>query len=87
MAQTPLYTYYEDVESLSDRLSSTGAKDWAEALITGMRGSSTSGEVLQNIGVVLRDLAQSPDAERFGVEEEVGRLETEGRSLWNGDSK
>jgi len=87
VAQSPLFTYYADIESFIDRLSSMGAMDWAEALTSAMNSGSTSGEVLQNIGVVLRDFAQSPDAGGFGVDDEVSRLEAEGRSLWNGGRK
>jgi hypothetical protein len=64
MAQTPLSSYYEGIEALSDRLFSAGALDWAEALTAAMRSGSTSGEILSNTGVVLRNLAESPDVER-----------------------
>ncbi len=87
VTQTPLSAYYEGIEALSDRLFSAGALDWAEALTAAMRDGSTSGEILSNTGVVLRNLAESPELGRCKVEEAVARLETECQSLWNGEIK
>lgn len=87
MTQTRLSAYYQGIEALSDRLFSAGALDWAEALTAAMRGGSTSGEILSNTGVVLRNLAESPDLERCKVEEEVARLRIECESLWNGGGR
>jgi hypothetical protein len=81
---TPLSTFYEGIEALSDRLFSAGALDWAEALTAAKRGGSTSGEILSSIGIVLRNLAESPELRRCQVEEEVARLQVECESLCNG---
>ena len=87
MAETPLFTYYEEIEALIQRLSSVGAEDWAESLTTALRGGTTSGEILSSTGVVLRDLAESPDARHYKVEDEVIRLQTECHSLLDGSIK
>jgi hypothetical protein len=86
MAQSPLSSYYEGIEALSDRLFSAGALDWAEALTAAMRSGSTSGEILSNTRLVLRNLAESTDVERCKVEEEVARLEVECQSLWRDET-
>ncbi len=87
VTQTPLYAYYEGIEALSDRLVTAGALDWAEALTAAMRSGSTSGEILSNTGVVLRNLAESPDLMRCRIEEEVARLQIECEHLWNGGGR
>ena len=80
---TPLYAFYEGIDTLSEHLASAGAHDWAEALTNAIRVGSTSGEILSNAGVVLRDLAESEDVRRFQVEGEVARLQSECKTLWN----
>jgi hypothetical protein len=65
---TPLFVYYEGIDALSEHLASVGGRDWAEALTNAKRGGSTSGEILSNTGVVLRDLAESPDLRRYDVD-------------------
>lgn len=80
---TPLFAYYEGIDTLSEHLASVGAHAWAEALTNAKRGGSTSGEILSNTGVVLRDLAESEDVRRYQVEGEVARLQSECKTLWN----
>lgn len=87
MASSPLFAYYEGIDRLSEQLASEGAHQWAEALTTAIRGGSTSGEILSNTGVVLRDLAQSPDVGRYNVDEEVARLERDCQALWEGTNR
>ena len=87
VALSPLFAYYEGIDRLSDQLTAVGAHDWADALTRAIRGGFTSGEILSNAGVVLRDLARSPDVERYNVEEEVTRLQGECRALWDGANR
>jgi hypothetical protein len=82
VTRTPLSTYYDGIQALSDRLFSAGALDWAEALTAAMKDGATPGEILSNTGVVLRNLAESPELRRSKVEEEVARLQVERESLW-----
>ncbi len=82
MSQSALFAYYDGIGRLSDRLAREGAHDWSEALTRAVRGGSTSGEILSRTGVVLRDLAKSPDVRRYSIEAEVARLRAECKALW-----
>lgn len=54
--QVTLDEFYESIESLSDDLSLQGKDADGTVLMAALRGGSTSGEILTDLGVTLRRL-------------------------------
>ena len=80
---TTLWDYYDGVDELCEHLRQAGAYSWAESIAHAKLGGCTFGEILSNTGALIRSLAQSPDADVYGVAGEAGRLLADCDRLWN----
>jgi hypothetical protein len=63
-----LFEFYGTIADLADRLRLIGRGDDGKALNDAVRGGSTSGEILTNVGVVLRDMRDVPAGFRSDLE-------------------
>jgi hypothetical protein len=55
-----LAEFYVQIEDLIDRLNMAGNREAGTQIETALRGGSTSGEILSDLGVALRRLPQDP---------------------------
>lgn len=74
--------YYDHTEALRDRLAERGLDSWSRELLIAERTASMSGEAINNIGIVLRQLREVElDSE---TKTAVERLLDEGDRIWKG---
>jgi hypothetical protein len=74
--------YYHSLAALRERLSALGATGDAAALLTAERSSTTSGEVISNVRVVLQELMSRGSADRLGLLQDVETVLRIGDELW-----
>ena len=77
MRAVSLSEFYELIEDLIDRLNMSGDREAATHIEAALRGGSTSGEILSDLGPALRRLPQDPrdpqvDAALAFIEEALG---------------
>ncbi len=77
MRAVTLSEFYELIEELIDRLNMSADREAATHLEAALRGGSTSGEIISNLGPALRRLPQNPpdpqvDAALAFIEEALG---------------
>lgn len=83
-SQTPaLQAYYAGLTTLRKALEAAGQPQAARRLLDAERGSMTSGEMLSETGLVLRELITSGAAESADVVSQVESLDYLGRQVWN----
>lgn len=75
--------FYDRLERLRDSLVAAGLDLWSRELLDAERSASTSGEVLDNVSVVLRKLQASNDMQDDELREEVRAALAEGSRIWN----
>ncbi len=75
--------YYDSLENLRDLLVDRGLPDLARELLTAERSASTSGEAINNTGVVLRRILESTDVTETALRAELTHTLTLGQSLWD----
>jgi hypothetical protein len=68
---------------LRDSLAAEGLDPWSRELLTAERSASTSGEVLDNVSVVLRRLSESNELQGDELRKEVREALEEGSRIWN----
>ena len=75
--------YYNRLEHLRDLLDDQGWPELARELLIAERSASTSGEAINNTGVLLRQILDSTEVTDTALRAELTQTLTLGRSLWD----
>jgi hypothetical protein len=73
--------YYEHVDELIDRLAQEGQNEWSRQLIEAEHMSSTAGETIQSISVLLKLMRNAKLND--GLNADIERLLFEGQTIWS----
>ena len=77
----PIQQYYETVQDVRNRLEAEGRRQDADALRGAIRASSTSGEAIASVGLILRRLLSEPASPE--VTDAVNVALDLGIQIWN----
>ncbi|HEY7937553.1 MAG TPA: hypothetical protein VID26_10555 [Candidatus Limnocylindrales bacterium] len=70
-APRDIWAFYRLLDSIEERLAVTGNGSWATRLRDAVYGGTTSGEILDRVGVVLIDLDAIGLPDRVGIGDAV----------------
>jgi hypothetical protein len=76
-----LTSYYDQLDLLRDHLTQRGYEGAARELLTAERAAGTFGELISNVGVVLRKLIDARLDD--DLQEELATALAEGQRLWD----
>lgn len=74
--------YFEELEELSNELKAHDESRWAGRIEDAEQSGTTSSEILQEVGTVLRALDESEVPLRLGLRAKVRELISQGHEIW-----